>query len=48
MSNEMLKNKIAVVAGFQKDIADEIAKLTGTINYEVACNISKRVPREVV
>ncbi len=28
--------------------ADEIAKLTGTINYEVACNISKRVPREVV
>jgi len=28
--------------------ADEIAKLTGTINYEVVCNISKRVPREVV
>lgn len=28
--------------------ADEIAKLTGTINYEVTCNISKRVPREVV
>ena len=27
MSNEMLKNKIAVVAGFQKDIADEIANL---------------------
>lgn len=28
--------------------ADEIAKLTGTINYEVTCDISKRVPREVV
>lgn len=28
--------------------ADEIAKMTGTINYEVTCNISKRVPREVV
>ena len=28
--------------------ADEIARLTGTINYEVVCGISKRVPREVV
>lgn len=28
--------------------ADEIAKLTETINYEVTCNISKRVPREVI
>ena len=28
--------------------ADEIARLTQTINYEVVCNISKRVPREVV
>ena len=28
--------------------ADDIASLTGTINYEVVCNISKRVPREVV
>ncbi len=28
--------------------ADEIAHLTGTINYEVVCGISKRVPREVV
>ncbi len=26
---------------------DDIAKLTGTINYEVVCDISKRVPREV-
>ena len=25
--------------------ADEIAELTGTINYEVTCSISKRVPR---
>lgn len=24
---------------------DELARLTGTINYELACNISKRVPR---
>lgn len=24
---------------------DELAELTGTINYELACNISKRVPR---
>lgn len=28
--------------------ADEIAALTGTINYEVVCSINKRVPREVV
>ncbi len=28
--------------------ADEIADLAGTINYEVVCGISKRVPREVV
>ena len=28
--------------------ADEIASLVGTINYEVVCDISKRVPREVV
>lgn len=28
--------------------ADEIARLTDTINYEVVCGISKRVPREVV
>lgn len=28
--------------------ADEIAQLTGTINYEVVCGISKRVPREVI
>ena len=28
--------------------ADEIAFLTGTINYEVVCGVSKRVPREVV
>ena len=28
--------------------ADEIASLAGTINYEVVCGISKRVPREVV
>ncbi len=27
--------------------ADEIANLTDTINYEVVCDISKRVPREV-
>mgnify|MGYP001168836800 CR=1 FL=1 len=26
--------------------AEEIANLTGTINYEVLCSISKRVPRE--
>ena len=25
--------------------ADEIAALEGTINYEVICNISRRVPR---
>ena len=28
--------------------ADEIAQLTGTINYEIVCGISKRVPREVI
>ena len=28
--------------------ADEIASLTGTINYEVVCDVSKRVPRKYV
>ncbi len=31
--------------GKEKITADEIAKLTGTITYEVVCGISKRVPR---
>ena len=26
--------------------ADELAKLSGTINYEIVCAVSKRVPRE--
>jgi len=25
--------------------ADDIAELCGTINYEVTCNVGKRVPR---
>ncbi len=28
--------------------ADEIANYAGTINYEIVCGISKRVPREVI
>ena len=28
--------------------ADEIASYAGTINYEIVCGISKRVPREVI
>ena len=31
--------------GKEKITADEIAKLIGTIGYEVVCGISKRVPR---
>lgn len=31
--------------GKERITADEIAKLTGTITYEVVCGISKRVPR---
>ena len=31
--------------GKEKITADEIAKLTGTITYEIVCGISKRVPR---
>jgi alanine racemase len=31
--------------GKEKITAEEIAKLIGTINYEVVCGISKRVPR---
>ena len=27
------------------DIKDEIAGICGTINYEIVCGISKRVPR---
>ncbi len=32
-------------SGNEEISADEIARLTGTINYEVVCNIGKRVPR---
>lgn len=32
-------------SGKEEITADEIANLTGTINYEVVCNIGKRVPR---
>ncbi len=41
----------AILMGSEGDLsvtADEIASLVGTINYEVVCGISKRVPREVV
>jgi len=31
--------------GKEKITAEEIAKLIGTINYEVACSVTKRVPR---
>lgn len=34
--------------GNHKISAEKIAKLTGTINYEVVCGISKRVPRVYV
>ena len=40
-----------VLIGSQGDktvSVDEIAALAGTINYEIVCGISKRVPREVV
>ena len=40
-----------VLIGKQNELfigADEVARLTETINYEVTCNISKRVPREVI
>ncbi|MEE0840683.1 MAG: alanine racemase C-terminal domain-containing protein, partial [Acutalibacteraceae bacterium] len=31
---------------FGKDLpVDEIAQLCGTINYEIVCGVSKRVPR---
>ncbi|MBQ2941326.1 MAG: alanine racemase [Clostridia bacterium] len=32
-------------SGFEEITADEIARLAGTINYEVVCDIGKRVPR---
>lgn len=32
-------------SGYEEITADEIARLTGTINYEVVCDIGKRVPR---
>ena len=31
--------------GDEEILADEIAKLTGTINYEVVCDLGKRIPR---
>ena len=45
------KGDEVVLIGKQNELsvtADEIARLTDTINYEVTCNISKRVPREVI
>ncbi len=40
--------EVAVILGAQKDrviSADELAGLSGTINYEVACNLGSRLPR---
>lgn len=34
--------------GDEEITADEIANLTGTINYEVVCDIGKRVPRKYI
>ena len=32
--------------GEQRILAEEIARRLGTINYEVTCGLSSRVPRE--
>ena len=32
-------------AGDKEITADELAQKSGTINYEITCDISKRVPR---
>lgn len=48
---DVKKGDEAVLIGTQNGLcitADEIAHLTETINYEVTCNINKRVPREVI
>ena len=48
---DVKKGDEVVLIGKQNELsvsADEIARLTDTINYEVICNISKRVPREVI
>ena len=40
----------AVLIGAQGDeaiLAEEVARRLGTINYEVTCGISPRVPREL-
>ena len=34
--------------GGERVLAEELAARLGTINYEVTCGISARVPREVV
>jgi alanine racemase len=41
----------AVLFGRQGDArigADDLARLVGTIHYEITCNVGKRVPREYV
>ena len=40
-----IMNNAADINRDGKITADEIARLTGTINYEVVCDIGKRVPR---
>ena len=35
-------------SGDNEITVDEIAKMTGTINYEIVCGISKRVPRKYI
>lgn len=43
-------DEVTVFSGNEKNApsADDLAKMAGTINYEIVCAVSKRVPREYV
>ena len=34
-----------ILFGDKKQLADDIAEVLGTINYEIVCMVSNRVPR---
>ncbi len=39
---------VTLFGGDDGQMTDTLARLAGTINYEVVCKVSKRVPREVI
>ena len=48
IENVKIGDEVIVFSGTQKSApsADDLARMSGTINYEIVCAVSKRVPRE--